>query len=294
MKKLKTILLIGIILLLVGGIIFVVCLGFSGWNFSFLSNVEQKSFEYVEDSQTQITDITIDYENANIQVHVDETPYVRAVYTQAFYKNGEHAATVTLTQQQNGLKIAEKVKASFFVWNFTAPTVELYLPAERTYTLNLFTDNGNITLNGQAYQTHSLFLESNNGNIVVNGEVHSQTKITAETNNGNVKIKQATATQSIRLQSNNGNITSENGLTAPTLYIETNLGNLSIANADGQNITLETNTGNITAIIVGKQADFTIVVDTDVGKSNLSPQTLGDKKLTVDTNVGNIHVTFVN
>ncbi len=292
MKKIRTTLIIGIILLLIGAIVFTVCLANSGWNFTFLSNVTAKEIEYTEAPESHVTNITIDYENTDILVYTQDTPTVRIVYPQSYYKNGEKATNVTVTETENTLKITEKSINGWQFWNFTAPQTKLYLPADRTYTLTLSTDNGSITLNGQTYNVKGLDLETNNGNITVNSEVHSQTKITAETDNGNVKVKQADAVDRICLQSNNGGITVENGVKPATLYIETNNGELSIMRADGQNITLEANVGNITSTIVGKQADFTIDADTDVGTTNLHSQTLGAKKLTVKTDVGNIKVNF--
>jgi hypothetical protein len=292
MKKLTTTLIIGIVLLLSGAIVFAVCLANLGWDFTLLSNVTTKAFEHTESPESHVTNITIDYENTDILVYMQDTPTVRIVYPQAFHKNGNKATEVTVTETEDTLKITEKSINGWQFWNFTTPKTTLYLPADRTYTLTLSTNNGNITLNGQTYNVKGLDLETNNGNITVNGEVYSQTKITAETDNGNVKVKQADAVERICLQSNNGGITVENGVKAATLYIETNNGELSIMRADGQNITLETNVGNITSTIVGKQADFTIDADTDVGTTNLHSQTLGAKKLTVKTDVGNITVNF--
>ena len=292
MSKIGKILLTGFILLLCGGIIFVICLAFSGWDIRFLSNVTVKEIEYTEVPETHLMNITIDYENTDILVYTQDTPSVRIVYPQSFHKNGEKATEVTVTETEDTLKITEKSINGWQFWNFTAPKTKLYLPADRTYTLTLCTNNGNVTLDGTAYNVQVLNLETNNGNITVNSEVHSQTKITAETDNGNVKIKQAIAVENIRWQSNNGKVTAENGVKANTLYTATNNGDLSIMRADGQNITLETNVGNITSTIVGQQADFTIDADTDVGTTNLHCQTLGAKKLTVKTDVGNITVNF--
>lgn len=292
MSKIGKILLTGFILLLCGGIIFAICLAASGWDIRFLSNVTVQEIEYTEAPNAHVTNITIDYENTDILVYTQDAPSVRIVYPQSFYKNGEKATEVTITETENTLKITEKSINGWQFWNFTAPKTKLYLPADRTYSLTLSTNNGNVTLDGTAYNVQVLNLETNNGNITVNSEVHSQTKITAETDNGNVKIKQAIAVENIRLQSNNGKVTAENGVKANTLYIETNNGDLSIMRADGQNITLETNVGNITSTIVGQQADFTIDADTDVGTTNLHSQTLGAKKLTVKTDVGNITVNF--
>ncbi len=58
-------------------------------------------------------------------------------------------------------------------------------------------------------------------------------------------------------------------------------------------ITLSAGSGNVTGTIAGRQEEYQIAVDTDMGSSNLADQmTGGPNTLEVTTNMGNIELTF--
>ena len=58
-------------------------------------------------------------------------------------------------------------------------------------------------------------------------------------------------------------------------------------------ITLSADSGNVTGTIAGRQEEYQIAVDTDMGSSNLADQmTGGPNTLEVTTNMGNIELAF--
>lgn len=311
MSKIGKILLTGFILLLCGGIIFVICLAVSGWDIRFLSNVTAQEIEYTEPPESQLTNITIDYENTDILVYTQDAPTVRIVYPQSFYKNGEKATEVTITETENTLKITEKSINGWQFWNFTAPKTKLYLPADRTYTLTLSTNNGNVTLDGTAYSVNAISLTTDNGNIHTKKAITAQGKVNAETNNGNITLQEVSAqnitaetdngnvclytgvaTEQIRLETNNGNVTITKSGTANTVHLSSDNGNIEVDGVTAESITFETDVGNVEGTVIGKKSDFTITVEHNLGETDLYPQTGGAKTLHVETDIGNIEIRF--
>lgn len=72
-----------------------------------------------------------------------------------------------------------------------------------------------------------------------------------------------------------------------------NMGSIDLDAFASPDITLSADSGNVTGTIAGRQEEYQITVDTDMGSSNLADQmTGGPNTLEVTTNMGNIELTF--
>ena len=72
-----------------------------------------------------------------------------------------------------------------------------------------------------------------------------------------------------------------------------NMGGIGLDQLASPAITLDADSGNVTGTIAGRQEEYQIAVDTDMGSSNLADQmTGGPNTLEVTTNMGNIELAF--
>ncbi len=315
-KTLKLLLIIGCSLIFLGGIVFVVCLAASGWNFRSFSNVQVEYKTFEEKTDNEITSLSIDYNVANVVVYVSaDTETLSVKYPQMQNKKGENIAQITVQETQNTLSIKETaLNTSFNIFNFESSNVSVYLPQNRVYALNLQSETGSITLQGTSLQTSSILLEtatgmvsSKNCTISCTGEAHLETttgmvsvgelsaqSIVLETTTGYVKVHNSiTAQTSVSLKSNTGRVETLGVITANSVSMETNTGDVkATGEIRASSITLETTTGDVKAAVGGKKDDFTIIVSYDTGDSNLHSQTGGAKTLNVSTDTGDIYVTF--
>jgi len=99
---------------------------------------------------------------------------------------------------------------------------------------------------------------------------------------------------------------------AKNISVNTNVGDIEVQNISTENISLNCNVGDIElhtlnatlstiigsdvgdveGTILGNQSDFTIIIDTNIGSSNIYSSGSGNKKLNVATNVGDIKIYF--
>lgn len=72
-----------------------------------------------------------------------------------------------------------------------------------------------------------------------------------------------------------------------------NMGSIDLDAFASPDITLISDMGEVSGTILGRQEEYQIAVDTDMGSSNLDDQmTGGPNTLEVTTNMGNIELTF--
>ena len=315
MRKMKIVLWIGVALLFIGALIFAISFVLSGFTFEFLSGVqiEYKTFE--EKADNQITSLSIEYDTADVVIYVSaDTEKLSVQYPQKQNKKGEDLATITIQETENSLSIQQTNKPNSGVFDFSNPTVSVYLPQERVYALNLQANTGTIRFTGGNLNVSKITLNATTGNIFTKDCAISSTGETRfETVTGDVSVGELSA-QSVVLKTSTGCLTAHKALkaetslslnattgtiktlsavTAETVTAQASTGDLKMtADIYANAITLKTTTGNLNARIAGKKADYSIVVSHSTGNSNLSTQTGGTKTLNVSCSTGDIHIAF--
>ena len=315
-KILVRILWIGLCAILLGCIIFTVGFFASGGDFHSLSNTVKIEQTYTETSP--LGAISVDFNNADVEIYFDESAEsVSVKYDKLETKNGEPKNEVTIEEADGKVTFTEKQTWRFFIslWDFSDPKVIVTLPSARTYTLDIQTDNGNIKLHGDTCNLKSLTLCSDNGNIQTknanvtcseatyletdNGNIElgqfTTGKLTVDTDNGNVTLQSGTVSGKALLTTDNGNIRVNGTLTADAIEIDTDNGEIEAEAGvlDAKGVTLKTDNGEITARLVGKKSDYNIVVEQDLGETNVVSENNGaDKSLSIDNNIGDIKILF--
>ena len=217
-----------------------------------------------------------------------------------------------------------------------SPAVRIVLPAGQNIALDLYTQNGSVSLNADGEALPSLSLRSNNGSISVSGTLTVAEDAAFQTDNGSVKVSGVSAAGDLTLRTSNGSMRAENisadslearssngslrltdiaaadsltaktnngaiellgDITAKMLTVSTSAGDIAMHDGmiDAQEIAMTTELGSIEAegsAFAGAQSDYTVLVSTGLGDSNISDSVGGNRKLTLSTGTGDIRVYF--
>ena len=340
----KIFVILGAILLVAGVAVFVGGMTAGGWDFSILNTVRYTQKSY--DAEGAVTSVHIEYSNAAISVEYSETAEtVHIDYPVRLNERGEETAQIEITEEGGALTVVEHVdwQDSLFQWDIdldfgddSARTVRVVLPAGQNIALDLYTQNGSVSLNADGEALPSLSLRSNNGSISVSGTLTVAEDAAFQTDNGSVNVSGVSAAGDLTLRTSNGSMRAENisadslearssngslrladiaaadslaakttngaiellgDITAKMLTVSTSAGDIAMHDGmiDAQEIAMTTELGSIEAegsAFAGAQSDYTVLVSTGMGSSNVSASSGGSRKLTLSTNLGDIRVYF--
>ena len=347
----KIFVILGAILLVAGVAVFVGGMTAGGWDFSILNTVRYTQKSY--DAEGGVTSVHIEYSNAAISVEYSETAEtVHIDYPVRLNERGEETAQIEITEKDGALTVVEHVdwQDSLFQWDIdlfqwdidldfgddSARTVRVVLPAGQNIALDLYTQNGSVSLNADGEALPSLDLHSNNGSISVSGTLTVAEDAAFQTDNGSVNVSGVSAAGDLTLRTSNGSMRAENisadslearssngslrladiaaadsltaktnngaiellgDITAKMLTVSTSAGDIAMHDGmiDAQEIAMTTELGSIEAegsAFAGAQSDYTVLVSTGLGESNVSDSVGGSRKLTLSTGTGDIRIFF--
>lgn len=334
----KIFVILGAILLVAGVAVFVGGMTAGGWDFSILNTVRYTQKSY--DAAGAVTSVHIEYSNAAIAVEYSETAEtVHIDYPVRLNERDEESAQIEITEEGGTLAVIEHVdwEKNLFQWSLgNSPAVRVVLPAGQNIALDLYTQNGSISLNADGEALPSLDLHSNNGSISASGALTVAEDATFSTSNGSVEVSGVAAAGDLTLRTSNGSVRAENisadslearssngslrladiaaadsltaktahgsvelfgNVTAKMLTVSTSAGDIAMHGGmiDAQEIAMTTALGSIEAegsAFAGAQSDYTVLVSTGLGDSNVSDSVGGNRKLTLSTNLGDIRIFF--
>lgn len=347
----KIFVILGAILLVAGVAVFVGGMTAGGWDFSILNTVRYTQKSY--DAEGAVTSVHIEYSDASIYVEYSETAErVHIDYPVRLNERDEEISQIAITETDGVLTLTEHVdwQDSLFQWDIdlfqwdidldfgddSARTVRVVLPAGQNIALDLYTQNGSVSLNADGEALPSLSLHSNNGSISVSGTLTVAEGAAFQTDNGSVKVSGVSAAGDLTLRISNGSMRAENisadslearssngslrladiaaadsltaktahgsvelfgNVTAKMLTASTSAGDIAMHDGmiDAQEIAMTTELGSIEAegsAFAGAQSDYTVLVSTGMGSSNVSASSGGNRKLTLSTNLGDIRIFF--
>lgn len=340
----KIFVILGAILLVAGLAVFVGGMTAGGWDLTILNTVRYTQKSY--DAEGAVASVHIEYSNAAISVEYSETAEtVHIDYPVRLNERDEESAQIEITEEGGTLAVIEHVdwQDSLFQWDIdldfgddSARTVRVVLPAGQNIALDLYTQNGSVSLNADGEALPSLSLRSNNGSISVSGTLTVAEDAAFQTDNGSVKVSGVSAAGDLTLRTSNGSMRAENisadslearssngslrltdiaaadsltaktnngaiellgDITAKMLTASTSAGDIAMRDGmvDAQEITMTTELGSIEAegsAFAGAQSDYTVLVSTGLGESNVSDSVGGNRKLTLSTGTGDIRVYF--
>lgn len=334
----KIFVILGLILLVAGVAVFVGGMTAGGWDFSILNTVRYTQKSY--DAEGAVTSVHIEYSDASIYVEYSETAErVHIDYPVRLNERDEESAQIEITEEGGTLAVIEHVdwEKNLFQWSLgNSPAVRVVLPAGQNIALDLYTQNGSVSLNADGEALPSLSLHSNNGSISVSGTLTVAEDAAFQTDNGSVNVSGVSAAGDLTLRTSNGSMRAENisaanmqaktssgsmtlkdisatdaltaeagageiellgDITAKMLTVSASAGDIAMHDGmiDAQEIAMTTELGSIEAegsAFAGAQSDYTVLVSTGMGSSNVSASSGGSRKLTLSTNLGDIRVYF--
>ena len=139
-------------------------------------------------------------------------------------------------------------------------------------------------------QGGTLLLENDMGDTDVANGSFTEGQITASS--GSVGVAGSDFT-TLAVDNDMGDVTLVSTQVSGAASCTVNMGSIDLDAFASPDITLSADSGNVTGTIAGRQEEYQIAVDTDMGSSNLADQmTGGPNTLEVTTDMGNIELTF--
>ena len=239
--------------------------------------------------------VKVDYENAHLHLVFDGDAQKISAEFPYFLKGEEIFSEAKAVEKDGVLTITEK-RVNQFGLNFNfkeTPTLEIILPADRIYEIDLQTVNGGVTVSGDRAEFSAFEAETVNGKIVLDAEVHSTGGVELDKVNGGIFVGSFFGTI-LSAETVNGEITFQKEISVRALSAATTNGSVQAsAGIRASEIELKTAIGSITAKVVGQKDSYSITAGTEVGNSNLQSTEGGkENSLTVETSVGEIQITF--
>lgn len=147
---------------------------------------------------------------------------------------------------------------------------------------------GRVTL--ENCQGGTLLLENDMGDMELSSGRFTEGQITSSSGSVGVADSDFTA---LTVDNDMGNVNLTSTQVSGAASCTVNMGNIDLDAFTSPDITLTADSGNVTGTLAGRQADYQITVDTDMGNSTLKDQ-LGDGPniLRVTTDMGNIELSF--
>lgn len=139
-------------------------------------------------------------------------------------------------------------------------------------------------------QGGTLLLENDMGDTDVANGSFTEGQITASS--GSVGVAGSTFT-ALAVDNDMGDVTLVSTQVSGPASCSVSMGSIDLDAFASPDITLSADSGDVTGTIAGRQEEYQIAVDTDMGSSNLADQmTGGPNTLEVTTNMGNIELAF--
>ncbi len=302
MKKFtKIFIIIGVVALVAAIALFVGGMSAAGWDFSKLNTVQYRQCEYAPETGSEVTSVTVRYQNADITVvYSQEAENAHVSYPVRVDKDGEPLFEVTVSYTNGVLSIIESDEgpSDIFSFNLSTPEVTVTLPADTACALDIETDNGDISLRSSAQiSSPSVRLVSDNGDIAAQ-DVRAAA-LSVKTDNGDIRIENAAVSGELKAESDVGGITLCGSVQAKTCTLVNDTGDITVAKSavlDAETIEMRTDVGDIRVrgALAGAQADYTFFITTDVGSSSVPSGGDGARRLTAVTDSGDVTLRFEN
>lgn len=292
MKMIKWLLVAAILLILAGGLIFLIGLSLNGWKLT--SSYTTKDGLYVEEAGKEIYKIELDVTNEDVKVEYGDVFTVK--YQDVYCKDDTLYRAIIFENEGGVLKIDALQIKHWMLFPFGYPDVNITItiPHGRACELDLKSTNGDFDIIGESGERlESCYLKNVNGDVSLkNVEAKSLTRIST---NGDTAFWGEIRADKIEIECVNGEITLENGnIYTQLLKIETTNGEIELndGTVHSDSITLETTNGEIDIKVFGKREDYTVELDTANGDYNVFPGGNGTKQLNIETTNGDIAVRF--
>ncbi len=298
-KSVRISVLVAIILLLVGGLIFIIALSNAKFDFTKLSTQKFESNTYKLEENFENIYINVETSNVTLAISNDNQCKVECFEEEKV----KHSVKI----QNNTLTISAVDNRKWFDYvgiNFQTPTIKIYLPKNTYLSLSIANKTGNIDLPNNftfesiaivgttsnvscfAQITNNIEIETTTGNIVLGSTETKNINLTATT--GNITVKDVTCNN---LTANNKTrlILLKNVIANENINAKNTTGGVKFENSDGKNIKVKTTTGNVKGTLLTEKL---FISKTSTGNISV-PETNSGNRCEIITTTGNIYIEII-
>ncbi len=244
MKKLhKTLFTLGIIMLLVGGIFFLIGFGASGFDIYGISSL--KTVEKTEELTAE--KLIIDIEDSDIKFVFDENAdKIKLTYFDTFNKKDEIISDISVLVADGVTTVKERMSWKESLFLFTKQReMTVVIPASLSLDISVSVEHGDVEFSGSA-MLKSLTADAESGSIDTTAAVLNVSEnIKLESEHGNIKLGDIDA-QKLTVSTDNGDVDSRSGvLNVGKIYISTEHGDIRLGKiTGGATLAIESDNGS--------------------------------------------------
>ena len=149
--KFKIFLYVGLAALLIGATLFFIGFAASGFDFDKMTGLRWNEKAFTENSE--ISSLKIDVDNSDITIKYDkDAEKISLTYFECINRKDRIIKSFTVTESNGMLSLSEKTnwRYQLYFWTYKDIDVVVTIPEGRTLSLDLSTDNGSVTVLGNA------------------------------------------------------------------------------------------------------------------------------------------------
>ena len=272
-------LIFSLVLIVAGAIMFCVQVGGADWDFEKLDTekVTEMNFTTQNNQEIQaegVTKVSVKIHSTKFKLTRSGTEFSLRYYESDIYTYdiGLQEGTLRFHENRNGWKQFLRMFTGF---KRSKLTTELVIPENYAGELDITCANGDLSLDGGAYD--SLSMRTTNGSVNISNLTAAH--VTAKSTNGAITLQNVRG-EEITMETTNG-VLSALTVTADTLAGKTTNGEVTLSQSETKECTLKTTNGEI--IVAASRADH-LRADTTNGDVQVSLLgTLADYKIDGET-----------
>ena len=316
----KTILILSLTLILLGGILFAGAMTVLKWDFKMLSTEKYETSEHTVTEE--FTEILISTDTARVVLEPSEDGRVSVVCHERV--KTPHAVSV-----ENGVLRIELVgKRKWYEHiglDLDTPTVTVKIPEGEYGALTLKSNTGKVSV-ARGFTFTSASVKASTGNVAFAASVGGALTVKASTGDitledlsadslelsvstGSITVSNATVTHDVRLSSSTGktsltalrcrdlvfagdtgDISLTDVIASGKLTVETDTGDVRLSRCDAAEIEIETDTGNVTGTLLSEKL---FDAKSDTGRVTV-PEPVGTSPCKIRTDTGRIKIEIAN
>ncbi|MFU8793518.1 MAG: DUF4097 family beta strand repeat-containing protein [Acholeplasmataceae bacterium] len=277
--------------------------------FAVFNNDEDYGDLIIYQTDDKPNEITLDFDYREIYIHLHDAEYIEIRYYQ---KDDD---TWTFNETVNGLTVTQEQPNTWFSFGLRRPSkekmsVNVYLPNDVSYTLDLHTNVGRIDVEFDAYYIlDQLIVASDVGSISLS-YVNVLNDFSASTSTGSVDLKHVIgddlvvrasvgsitidqfSVNNLSLETSTGSIDASNGVVSGDFVAETSTGSIDIDLVSATDYDLTSSTGSIDIVL----EDLSIMyyeLETSTGSISLDGLNQGQRHQTQQTDTKTIRIKAI-
>ena len=295
----KAFLVIGLVLTIIGGIIFSIAMTANGWDFSVLaSHVAQKRVVEITNQEEidSITSVKVNFTTADVSVVYHEENKITVEGYDLVKRNGQVVEKLSAKVANGELVVTleESKPVTFEILSFGKRVVTIKLPKDMVVDFSAKLTTGDVIVgeNGKAIAFNDVTIKTSTGDVSVIGNVECN-KLSVENTTGDTYINGKLTANSFTRNADTGDMIINAKITAQSIKVTNSTGDV-VCNAyiTANLIDVETSTGDITLKLLGNKNDYSYTYDISTGDSNISAFISGAKQIKVVASTGDANIYF--